>query len=222
MFKSPSLAFFFLLPRLWLVPIAGLLWAATLAGCTTFSPSITPLTPTPYPDFISAVHPEPGETLSVVSYASLPTHETFEKDGTEYIIVEHDPPFSPVEEVCVWLNHEALASSSNFLFTWIPATPATTPQVDEQASRNDTLASYTKLWVDGQPTAVYEFMEPLLGGIYFQERDAQGNLIREYDLFTGVCAAAPLSAGVHRVDLSFEKSSGEVVSYSWTFQLVDE
>jgi hypothetical protein len=33
------------------------------------------------------------------------------------------------------------------------------------------------------------------------------------------CFAAPLAAGVHRVDVSFEKGSGEMETFSWTFTL---
>ena len=199
---------------------ASFLWPIILAGCTVFSPSVTPFTPTPYPDFILSVHPEPGETLSVDSYMYPPTPETFEKDGKEYTVVEVDG-FDPYEEVCVWFEVGALALNSSTLTQPITPTLPATPQADSRpAVIENVLATYTKLWIDGQLTAVYTHMG--MSHITVLERDAQGNLIREYPTLDSVCAKAPLSAGVHRVDLSFEKSSGEVVSYSWTFQLVDE
>jgi len=35
------------------------------------------------------------------------------------------------------------------------------------------------------------------------------------------CVSTPSSVGVHQVDVNFEKSNGEIVSYAWTFELIN-
>ncbi len=37
----------------------------------------------------------------------------------------------------------------------------------------------------------------------------------------GWCLATPLTAGIHRVDVSVEKISGVIDTYAWTFELID-
>lgn len=47
------------------------------------------------------------------------------------------------------------------------------------------------------------------------------NVLAQTSAYYNWCVSAPLEAGVHQVDTSFEKSNGETVSFAWTFELVD-
>jgi len=78
----------------------------------------------------------------------------------------------------------------------------------------------TTILVDHQPPGglagyAYSYM---VGCI---ETDSEGNVVSSAGGPYEWCVCAPLTAGIHRVDLSFEKSSGEVLSFAWTFELVD-
>jgi len=83
----------------------------------------------------------------------------------------------------------------------------------------DDVYTRTTILVDNQLTGgqvgdVYG----LLMGCYIE--DSQGNLLARVGGPYEWCVYAPLVAGVHRVDMSFERSNGEIASFAWTFELV--
>jgi len=60
------------------------------------------------------------------------------------------------------------------------------------------------------------------GVLLIKKMDAEGNILASVSGPYSWCVHAPLAAGLHKVQVSFEKSSGEIVEFSWTFTLVDE
>ena len=78
----------------------------------------------------------------------------------------------------------------------------------------------TTILVDNQPTggrigAVEDYMV----GCYVE--DSQGNeLMHTGGPYKWCVCTPPIAAGVHQIDLNFERSDGEVLSFSWTFTLV--
>ncbi len=85
----------------------------------------------------------------------------------------------------------------------------------------DDVRERTTILVDNQPTGdqVGSRFDYLVGG---GESDIYGNPLSRVGGPYEWCVSAPLATdGVHRVDLSFEKSSSEVVSFAWTFELID-
>lgn len=78
----------------------------------------------------------------------------------------------------------------------------------------------TTILVDNQPTGgLVGYVSDYIMGCYIE--DSQGNeLARAGGPYEWCVCAAPIAVGIHRVDISFERSSGEIVSFAWTFELV--
>lgn len=78
----------------------------------------------------------------------------------------------------------------------------------------------TTILVDNQPIGErVGYVSDYIVGCYME--DSQGNeLARAGGPYEWCVCAAPIAVGVHRVDMSFERSNGEIVSFAWTFELV--
>ena len=79
----------------------------------------------------------------------------------------------------------------------------------------------TTIEVDGVPREVVGHIEDYIVAHEIRVEDDEGNLIKAAKVGGPYrwCVSAPLSTGLHRVDVHFEKSDAEMVSFAWTFEL---
>lgn len=173
---------------------------ALLAACASpaenpalLTPPIPPIPPEPLPDFLPEVFPEPGAILSLDEY--------------------NDPTWRPgrplAEEapgaVCVQVDGSALFEEGDF-WEFADVNERTTILVDGQAGGE--IVSFASLLLS------YKRMDP--------PDNPFGKVLASVGGPYHWCISAPLIVGIHRVDVSFEKSSGEVVPFAWTFELVND
>jgi Tol biopolymer transport system component len=156
------------------------------------APPQTPLPSEPLPAFLLQVFPEAAAVLSLEEYTD-PAWRPGRPSSQEV-------PLS----VCVEVEASSLLERGDF---W----EATTIQ------------ERTAVRVDGRRqeliTAFVDHM--LLHTIVDPADDPSGTVVASVGGPYHFCFYVPLTADVHRVDVSFKKSTGEVVSYAWTFELFD-
>lgn len=83
----------------------------------------------------------------------------------------------------------------------------------------DEVITRTAILVDDQPTG--ELLEAYAYLVGCATTDEQGNILsRAGGPYNWCVCAAPIATGLHRADMSFERSNDEVLSFAWTFELV--
>jgi hypothetical protein len=193
--------------RLFGLLILGLAFIGWGVGCKQESPALSPpavlksapivfaqvapIPPEPLPDFLYTVAPKPGEILSLHDYY-----------GSEYDLY---PRLGPA--VCVTVSPLSLLEPGDY---W---------------EAND-VVERTTVKVDGevQDEPIGEFenyaVEHTLGAVN-EAGNWTGTVVASAGGPYRWCLETPLGAGVHQAEVNFEKSSGEVVSFAWTFELVE-
>jgi hypothetical protein len=157
------------------------------------APRQTPLPPEPLPAFLLEVFPQPAAVLSLAEYT--------------------DPGWRPgrpseqqvPQSVCVEIEASKLLARGDF---WKAADVQERTRVLVDAGRE-----YQEL-----VTAFVD--QEVLHTLFVPPDDPAGTVVASVGGPYHLCVHAPLPAGMHRVDVHFEKSSGEVVSYAWTFELL--
>jgi hypothetical protein len=155
-------------------------------------PPQTPLPPEPLLSFLLEVFPQPAAVLWPDEYT--------------------DPGWRPgrpseqqvPQSVCVEIEASSLLARGDF---WDAADiqERTTVLIDGGREFQEMVTAFVS---QGVPHTV---MDPA--------GDPAGAVVASVGGPYHVCIYAPVQAGVHRVDVAFEKSSGQVVSYAWTFEL---
>jgi hypothetical protein len=77
----------------------------------------------------------------------------------------------------------------------------------------------TSMLVDGVPKRIEG--ELYDGIVLITRSDSEGNEVARVGGPYAFCFVAPLQPGIHRADITFSKTSGEVKSFSWTFETTD-
>lgn len=172
-------------------PTCRAYYAARLA------PLQTPLPPEPLPAFLVEVFPEPAAVLSLDEYSGPGWRPG--RPGVQEV------PSS----VCVEVDASALLARGDF---WEAA---------DVQNRTTVYVDGGRVYSGGRQELITAFVDHmLLHTLVEPAGDPSGTVVASVGGPYHLCVYAPLPAGVHRVDVSFEKSSGEVVSYAWTFELL--
>lgn len=167
-----------------LIGMALLLWLVSCAQQAQYDP----LPEGPEPDWLSVLHPAPGQTLSLADYRSA-GYETYR--GQLGLSAAPDA-------VCVAIEAVYLIASGDH---W------------ELAD----ILERTAIFVDDE---AQEISGEILDGIVYNAlRDRAGNELASVGGPYAFCVAAGLVAGLHRAEVRFTLSNGEIEQFAWTFTI---
>lgn len=146
----------------------------------------------PLPDYLTFVAPEPESTYSIFSY----------RLGEHYPSTVHPAPSSGQNRICIQLIGETLLESGDF-FTEYPKEGEFLP---------DRVTGY----VDGIMVEKDEEIIMMLGESWLLD---EGEIIASAPGPQIICWPIELEIGNHYVTIEVKKTSGEVESYSWSFEI---
>lgn len=147
------------------------------------------------PSFLSFVAPAPQTEYSVEEY----------DQGQHYPQDVFAAPEDTEHRICTEFIGTPLLEPGDF-FALYP---------DEGEFFPDRVSAY----VDGEEVAKDEVITTILGEGQLQDKD--GKVIAAAPGPQRICWVVPLKPGEHWAMIEVEKTSGETVRYSWTFQLTD-
>lgn len=148
----------------------------------------------PLPEYLTFVAPEPESMHSSDSY----------KTGKHYPATAHPAPSSGGNRICIQLIGETLLEPGDF-FTEYPQKGKFLP---------DRVIGY----VDNKVVDKDEEIITILGESQLID---EGKVIASAPGPQIICWPIELEIGNHYVTVEVNKTSGEVVSYSWSFELIE-
>jgi len=150
----------------------------------------------PLPAFLSFVAPAPQTEYSVEEY----------NQGQHYPKDVFAAPKDTEHRICTQLSTWTLLEPGDFF--------------EEYRDEGEFFPDRVSAYVDGEEVAKDEMIITMLGaGDRLIDRD--GKVIAAAPGPQRICWVVPLKAGEHWAMIAVEKTSGEIVRYSWTFQLTD-
>ena len=148
----------------------------------------------PLPEYLNFVAPEPKSSYPIDSY----------KMGEHYPSIAHPAPLMGQNRVCIQLTGESLLEPGDFFTEY--------PKVGEF------LPDRVKGYVDGKLAEKDEEIRIILGESRLLD---EGKVIASAPGPQIICWPIELKVGAHYATIEINKTSGEVVSYSWTFELTE-
>lgn len=150
----------------------------------------------PLPPFLHLVAPAPETTYRIGSYAL----------GEHYPPEEVSPAEGSQNRICIQINPRPLLEpGDHFVFS---------------AKYGDFLPDRINGYLNGTKLKRDEGVTTVMGTDYLQDKN--GHIIAEAEGPQVVCWLAELDIGQHNFIVEIEKTSGEIVSYGWSFALTND
>jgi hypothetical protein len=177
-------------------------FTATQVAPLPTPPPITPLPSSREPDWLSIAFPKPGQTISLEQY----NDPNFWRAGG--VVATLSPA-----TICFDISARWLLEKGDF-WNAKDVVQRTTVLVDDlpRGVVTGTLASGMVAYIMGLPPVILPTGAPTPLATQVPLLTATGGPY-------GWCVSAPLTAGLHRAEVRFQRSSGKIQSFAWTFTL---